>query len=77
VLHGASGLSDVQVKAAIAAGIVNVHFNTELRVAYQQGLKDELSREPDQTTPYKLFAPAANAVRDLVEQKVKLFAGQK
>lgn len=73
VLHGASGLSDAQVKAAIAAGISCVHFNTELRVAYQQGLKDELAAEPGQTTPYKLFAPAAAAVRELVEQKVKLF----
>ena len=75
VLHGASGLSDAQVKAAIAAGITNVHFNTELRVAYQHGLKDELAQEPEQTTPYKLFAQAGNAVRDLVEQKVKLFMG--
>jgi len=75
VLHGASGLSDAQVKAAIAAGITNVHFNTELRVAYQQGLKDELASEPNQTTPYKLLAPAVAAVRELVEQKTRLFMG--
>jgi fructose-bisphosphate aldolase class II len=75
VLHGASGLPDIQVKTAIAAGITNVHFNTELRVAYQQGLKQELEREPDQTTPYKLLAPAVDAVRDLVEQKCRLFMG--
>lgn len=73
VLHGASGLSDVQVKSAIAAGITNVHFNTELRVAYQQGIKDQLSREPDQTTPYKLLAQADKNVRELVEQKVTVF----
>ncbi len=73
VLHGASGLSDTQVKSAIAAGITNVHFNTELRVAYQRGLKEELATEPDQTTPYKLLAPAITAVRELVEQKVRLF----
>jgi ketose-bisphosphate aldolase len=77
VLHGASGLSDVQVKSAIAAGIVNVHFNTELRVAYAEGLKKELDEKPLETTPYKLFAPAANAVRDLVEQKVKVFMSSK
>ena len=76
VLHGASGLSDAQVKAAIAAGITNVHFNTELRVAYQHALKDELASEPDQTTPYKLLAPAVAAVRELVEQKTRLFMGR-
>ena len=73
VLHGASGLSDIQVKAAIAAGVTNVHFNTELRVAYTQGIKHEFSEHPDQTTPAKYLAPAANAVRDLVEQKVRVF----
>lgn len=73
VLHGASGLSDMQVKAAIAAGITNVHFNTELRVAYQEGIKETLADEPSQTTPYKLLARADKAVRDLVEQKVRLF----
>jgi fructose/tagatose bisphosphate aldolase len=65
------------VKAAIAAGITNVHFNTELRVAYQKGIKDELAQEPEQTTPYKLFASAGNAVRELVEQKVRLFMASK
>jgi ketose-bisphosphate aldolase len=73
VLHGASGVSDAQVKAAIAAGITNVHFNTELRVAYQRELKEELEHEPEQTTPYKLFKPSGDAVRELVEQKVRLF----
>lgn len=73
VLHGASGLSDAQIKTAIAAGITNVHFNTELRVAYQKGLKAELKREPEQTTPYKLLAPAVDAVRELVETKCRLF----
>jgi len=73
VLHGASGLPDDQVKAAIAAGITNVHFNTELRVAYTKELKEEIAEHPAQTTPYKLMEPAADAVRDLVEQKCRLF----
>lgn len=73
VLHGASGLSDVQVRAAIAAGITNVHFNTELRVAYKEGIQEELAQDPDQTTPYKIFQSADARVRDLVEQKVRVF----
>jgi fructose/tagatose bisphosphate aldolase len=77
VLHGASGLSDVQVKAAIAAGITNVHFNTELRVAYTKELKKELKEKPLETTPYKLLAPAGDAVRELVEDKVRLFMSAK
>jgi ketose-bisphosphate aldolase len=73
VLHGASGVADSEVAAAIKAGITNVHFNTELRVAYQEGIKEELTEHPGQTTPYKIFAPAVKKVQKLVEQKVRLF----
>ena len=75
VLHGASGLPDAQIKAAIAAGITNVHFNTELRVAYTTHLREALTADPSQTTPFKLMAPAADAVRDIVEKKTRVFMG--
>ena len=75
VLHGASGLPDSDVREAIAAGITNVHFSTELRVAYHEGIKDELTVHPGQTTPAKYLAPAADRVREIVTQKVRLFMG--
>ena len=73
VLHGASGLSDIQVKSAIAAGITNVHFNTELRVAYTTSILETLRSNPEQTTPYKYLGPAADKVRELVADKTRLF----
>ena len=76
ILHGASGLSDADVSAAIKAGIVNVHFNTELRVAYQHALKKEFQEQPDETTPYKYLAVADKAVEELVKSKCILFMRQ-
>src|SRR5690606_9187389 len=38
VLHGASGNSDEDIRAAIEAGIRIVHINTELRLAYKEGV---------------------------------------
>ncbi|HXK36649.1 MAG TPA: class II fructose-bisphosphate aldolase [Candidatus Paceibacterota bacterium] len=73
VLHGASGLSDLQVKSAIAAGITNVHFNTELRVAYTTSIMDSLHTKSDEITPYKYLALAADKVKELVADKVRLF----
>ncbi len=73
VLHGASGLSDEDVRAAISAGISNVHINTELRVAYHDSLAAELQHEPTQTTPYKFLAPSFEAMKELVKTKLKLF----
>lgn len=76
VLHGASGLKDDDVAVAIRAGIVNVHFNTELRVAYKEGLEKALHDKPNETTPYKYLAPAVEEVKKVVSQKVRLFMGR-
>ena len=73
VLHGASGLTDADVQAAIKAGITNVHFNTELRVAYQHELSHQLTEHPGETTPYKYMGPAAEEVKKLVLAKLALF----
>jgi fructose-bisphosphate aldolase class II len=39
VLHGGSGIKDDEFKQAIAAGISIIHINTEIRLAYKQGLR--------------------------------------
>ena len=40
VLHGASGLSDQEVAAAIAAGIHKFNADTDLRLAFRLGIED-------------------------------------
>lgn len=76
VLHGASGLKDVDITAAIQAGIVNIHFNTELRVAYKEGMHKAFHDKPEETTPYKYLGPAVEEVKKVVSQKIKLFMGK-
>ena len=73
VLHGASGLPGDDIHSAIAAGVSNIHINTELRVAYHDSLVSELQHEPAQTTPYKFLAPSLKAMKELVKSKLKLF----
>src|SRR3989344_5460858 len=76
VLHGASGLKDENVKAAIKAGVTNVHFNTELRVAYKEGIHQAFHDKPSETTPYKYLMPAVEEVKNIVSQKIKVFMGK-
>lgn len=76
VLHGASGLKDEEIRAAIQNGISNIHINTELRVAYREALKGELEKEPVQTTPYKFLEPSYKATKKVVEIKLKLFCNK-
>lgn len=74
VLHGASGLKDEDVKEVIKAGIVNVHINTEIRVAFHQALEEfEKSPKPHTTTPYKIMTPTVKAMQKVAEEKLRLF----
>src|SRR3989344_2908192 len=74
VLHAASGIPHDQIKAAIAAGIANIHVNTDLRVAYVHALKEALAAHPDEAAMYKLDAPAFAAMKDVVVRKLRLFS---
>lgn len=73
VLHGGSGIPDEQIKEAIKAGIANIHVNTEIRTAYTETIRKFLVENPEETTPYKIMAPAVEAVKNKVEEKLKLF----
>jgi len=77
VLHGGSGLKDEDFTNAIAAGISTVHINTEIRVAYVEGLKKSLAEKPDEVVPYKVSKLAQDAVEKVVEERLKLFNGIK
>ena len=74
VLHGGSGITDEEFKAAIVAGISIIHVNTELRLAYKQGLQKSLSENPDEIAPYKYLKPALQAMQAVVEKRMVLFA---
>ncbi len=73
VLHGASGNSDEDIRAAIKAGISIVHINTEVRIAWQKALHDELHRQPGEIAPYKIMASAKEAAKKVILGKLKLF----
>ena len=73
VLHGGSGNSDDDFRAAIAAGVAIVHINTEIRLAYKQGIMLSLSENPDEIAPYKFLKPAVQTMEDVVVKKLKIF----
>ena len=77
VLHAGSGIPDDQIRAAIEAGIANIHINTDLRTAYVGGLRESLARNPDEVAMYKLDAPALEAMKKVVKEKLLLFGSVK
>ena len=74
VLHGASGNSADDIVASIKSGVVIVHVNTELRVAYRGGVMKSLTDNPDEVAPYKFLKPAKLAMQKVVEDKLRIIA---
>ncbi len=66
VLHGASGLSDDDIRACIARGICKVNFATDLRVAYSKGVKELLAEKPDTFDPKAYGKAGYEKVKALV-----------
>jgi len=73
VLHGGSGLSESEFKNAIEAGISMIHINTEIRVAFTEALRKTLREMPKETTPYKVLTPSVEAMKKVIEEKLKIF----
>jgi fructose-bisphosphate aldolase class II len=72
-LHGASGTNDDDLRKSIAAGINIIHINTELRVAWRQGLDKALSEQQREVVPYKILPPVVDAIREVALSRLKLF----
>jgi fructose-bisphosphate aldolase class II len=73
-LHGASGTDDGDLRRAIAAGITIIHINTEVRLAWRQGLHSALSTHPTEIVPYKILPQAIDSVKQRVAARLALFS---
>jgi len=66
VLHGASGLSEETLVACVERGISKINFATELRVAYSNGVKALIAKDPEVFDPKKYGAMGRDYVRETV-----------
>ncbi len=72
-LHGGSGIPKNQIQRAIKMGVVKVNVNTELRMAFHDGILHEFEVHPEEVIPYKYLPAGTEAVKKVVENKIKLF----
>lgn len=61
-MHGSSGTPESQVRAAVAAEIVKVNVNTEIRLAYRTSLEKALE-EHKEIAMYKVFPGVIEEVK--------------
>jgi fructose-bisphosphate aldolase class II len=72
-LHGGSGTDDQDFREAIAAGVNIIHINTELRVAWRDGMVQALAQHPDEVVPYKVLPPVVAAIKQVAASRLRLF----
>jgi fructose-bisphosphate aldolase, class II len=72
-LHGGSGTHDEDFPQAIKSGMTIIHVNTELRVAWRDGLENALHAHPNEIAPYKILPQAVEAVSEVVRRRLRLF----
>ena len=72
VLHGASGLTDEDVRECVQRGICKVNFATELRAAYTAAVKKLLEEKPETFDPKKLGVVGMESVKELVMGRMKV-----
>lgn len=73
VLHGASGNTDEDLKAAIDAGIAIIHINTEIRKAFRDGEMSYLEEHPQEVAPYKFGKEGQEEMKKVVRAKMQLY----
>lgn len=72
VLHGASGVPDNQMRSAIPLGVAIFNIDTDLRVAFNKAIRENLKKNPQIYDPRKIIQPAADALQKKAEEKIKL-----
>lgn len=70
VLHGASGLSEEDVRECVERVMCKVNFATELRVAYTDAVKKLLEEKPETYDPKKLGVVGIEAVKEVVKSRM-------
>ncbi len=70
VLHGASGLSDQDVRDCVARGICKVNFATELRKAFTDACRDLAAKDPKAYDPKAFCKAGMAAVTELVKNRM-------
>ena len=80
VLHGGTGIPDDMIKKAISLGVAKINVNTECQLAFAAATRKYIEEGKDLEgkgfDPRKLLAPGAEAIKDMVITKIKLFGSE-
>lgn len=73
VIHGASGVPAEQIEKVVKGNVCKVNIDTELRLAFAAAVKPYFNRSHEKVDTREMLLPAREAVREVVESKIKMF----
>lgn len=73
VLHGSSGVPEEALKKAISLGISKINIDTDIRIAFANGVKEFLKNNPDNFDPRKILGPAKAQMKEIIKAKMEIF----
>ncbi len=77
VLHGGTGIPEVQIKKAISLGVAKINVNTECQLTFAEATRKYIEAGKDLEgkgfDPRKLLAPGTEAIKATVKEKMELF----
>lgn len=75
VLHGGTGIPEKDIKKAIECGISKININTELQIAWHDGVLDFIKQNEVEYDPRKVIGSGKENMRQAIEEKNKMFFG--
>ena len=72
VIHGATGITQADMKRLTATSVGKVNIGTSLRVAFVNALKDEINVSPGELDSIKLFKKPIEEISKVAQKKIAM-----
>lgn len=72
-IEQAKGVADDDIAEAVACGINKINIDTDLRIAFDAGVRKFLKENPEVFDPRKILTPAKELMTKVVKHKMNLF----
>lgn len=72
-IDDAKGVSDRSIKKAVSFGVNKINVDTDIRIAFDAGIRKFLTEHPEVIDPRKILGSAKDLIQKTVQQKMRLF----
>lgn len=73
VLHGSSGVPEESIRKAVSLGVNKINIDTDIRMAFNRGVREFVNNNPDVYDPRKILGPAREEMKKVIIEKMIMF----